>query len=386
MALNRNNCGKCFEELFEKRNISCFLCGNQFHKRCSRLDDDAIRVLDSCENMQWKCSKCNYLPINELIVKLDNIHNEIEHLKIEFLKFSKSNFNISNKVHGSRRSLSRSSVSSCSSVTATTKSSVTGAKNKNIIVGTKSKKQYSGSKDKIINQTNAGDNFAAAACAVPASTAASAVPTVTTATASVTTAGKASTSNTSSAENHVPSIGNVIDFDSNNSRGTDQSASDAVPSVSNFKLNSATNNEPNISAEPSPTFIEVRNKKKKKGNFKIVGTGPNSDVITVVNRLKWLHISRLHPGSSENDIISFVASHCNVQSSLLKCKRLIKPDVNPTNQSFATFKLGVPEVVLSKMLKPEMWPTGTMIRKFVYRAQTNDPKNLIPINPNTMET
>lgn len=108
------------------------------------------------------------------------------------------------------------------------------------------------------------------------------------------------------------------------------------------------------------------------GNNVIRGQDLSTDSIKSVQVAdkNFLYISRLHPSTTSEQIITHISAKIGVDvSSDLTCNVLIPKNRNIEDLSFISFKIRVNTNVLDKVTDPSIWPVGIIIRDFKYRPR-----------------
>lgn len=89
-------------------------------------------------------------------------------------------------------------------------------------------------------------------------------------------------------------------------------------------------------------------------------------------------ISRIHPDTTEGEVVDHLSSRIGAPHSMIACRR-INSQRCANNRSFtASFKVLVPEELFQATLSPDIWPNGSIVREFIPRSQPGSrtmPKN-----------
>lgn len=86
---------------------------------------------------------------------------------------------------------------------------------------------------------------------------------------------------------------------------------------------------------------------------------------------KCIFISRVHPDTTEMDIVSHISSRAGVPSGMIAC-RGITPAHGRDGRAFtASFKVFVPEDAFLGVISPDIWPPGCIVREFVRKGRPN---------------
>nr|AMS38376.1 hypothetical protein [Bactrocera tryoni] len=110
--------------------------------------------------------------------------------------------------------------------------------------------------------------------------------------------------------------------------------------------------------------VSTRNKKSP-ATSTVVGVNANVDLDVVIPK-KWIHLSAFKSSVTEEDIISFVVKHANVDREHLLCYKLIKKDTDINNLKRINFKLGVSPSFFNAVFSSSVWPSGIKLRPFKF--------------------
>lgn len=141
--------------------------------------------------------------------------------------------------------------------------------------------------------------------------------------------------------------------------------------VSNDKVDApnlntkATNTEQGADKSKSKWEI-VNHKKEKRKERSIILIGDGSEVnknLKAVPRVKFIHVSKLHPNTEVKDVIEFLIP----LFPEVQCEKLI----SKFPQYYSSFKVTINEVNFEKAMEPSVWPTGTTIRQF-FRGKSKE--------------
>lgn len=109
------------------------------------------------------------------------------------------------------------------------------------------------------------------------------------------------------------------------------------------------------------------NKRKFKKLDVVTGVDKKAGTIKGVHKYGHLHVYRLDPVITEEDLINYVKSK-NINE--VKCEKLNSkfPDI------YSSFKVSVPSKYFEVLLKPEMWPEEVCVNRFLTRLAKNQTK------------
>lgn len=105
-------------------------------------------------------------------------------------------------------------------------------------------------------------------------------------------------------------------------------------------------------------FIPVVRRQKRNSNLNIThGTATNTELKGVM-RYAHLHVYGLDPNTTDNNINNYLAANgiANTKSEKLKAKH---PD------EYSSYKVSVPFEKLNEAIKPELWPSGVRVNRFL---------------------
>lgn len=90
---------------------------------------------------------------------------------------------------------------------------------------------------------------------------------------------------------------------------------------------------------------------------------------------KFIYASRFMNSTTIEALKKFLTERLAVAADVLDCRLLVSANQDVNRLNFVSFKIGVVDPLLfNKLLQPDVWPTGVLVRKFVSR-----PKNSIPV-------
>lgn len=104
--------------------------------------------------------------------------------------------------------------------------------------------------------------------------------------------------------------------------------------------------------------------RKRCKTSRIIGTGDIVEDIAIVQKLKWMHLSRLDVGVSGDSIAKFISSKVNFPANQIICKNFVKKDEDISKLKFLTFKSRVPNHISGKIFNASFWPSGIYVCEF----------------------
>ena len=151
----------------------------------------------------------------------------------------------------------------------------------------------------------------------------------------------------------------------------------------NSQLNNSTsvistsNNINNNSHVQNPTFISVTsNNNTSELHRPTFITGTSNDNSLQLHSApqrtnkKWFHINNVKPGTSCDNVIDFLKSLIKIND--FSCFSLTN------NNLYSSFKVGILSKDLKLFLNPSIWPSGVIIREFIFKNKQNS----FPISSN----
>ncbi len=110
-------------------------------------------------------------------------------------------------------------------------------------------------------------------------------------------------------------------------------------------------------------FIEVNRKKKFKKKKDIKGNGEHND-FSVATKLVSLYVGRCNMTSTTGELINFCEKN-GIKNSAAN-------ELNVKSSWFKSFKITIEDKYLEKLLEPEFWSKGIIVRRFFnYRKPSN---------------
>lgn len=91
----------------------------------------------------------------------------------------------------------------------------------------------------------------------------------------------------------------------------------------------------------------------------------NTSNNTAANDTKTIVVSKLHPSTDANKLLSYVHSKTNIDISVFKTSAMIPKGKTSADLSFITFKLVTPSMFYDLLKSESVWPSGVIIRDFV---------------------
>lgn len=127
---------------------------------------------------------------------------------------------------------------------------------------------------------------------------------------------------------------------------------------SNIRTQSTDNDRKEEENEDNWTL--VRNKQKRLQSKEIV-RGQNTSItqIQAIERLKHLHVWRLHPETTVENLSSYVKDVCGFEAKVEKVN-------HKTERGYASFIVSVSEKVYNQLSQPSIWPMNTEFSEWIW--------------------
>lgn len=115
-------------------------------------------------------------------------------------------------------------------------------------------------------------------------------------------------------------------------------------------------------SEIGNSWIVKKNNRKRDRAKPIIGSRSDCESVKIkaVGKLNWIFVSRLTTDCTKDDILDFLV----MNSVSGECVELV-----PKHASYKSFKIGVSSDLTSKLLDGNFWPTGTLVREFVFKSK-----------------
>lgn len=107
----------------------------------------------------------------------------------------------------------------------------------------------------------------------------------------------------------------------------------------------------------------------------IIGTcNDAADLIKSAPERKFVYASKFANSTTIETLRSFLSGKLNVNEDVIDCRMLVSANQDITKYNFISFKIGVDSDMFQRLLQPDLWPSGVLVREFISR-----PKNIKPI-------
>lgn len=130
----------------------------------------------------------------------------------------------------------------------------------------------------------------------------------------------------------------------------DQSSAEA-PNI----MNSSSVNSPVVSPVEPPSPV-------RHSSDHSLETG--SQPLRGVDDFKWIFVTKLHPSTSEADIVNHIDAKLKIGAQKIVCRKLVKRDVDLSNVDFISFKVLVKSPNFLDVLGKSFWPKEIQARLF----------------------
>jgi len=128
------------------------------------------------------------------------------------------------------------------------------------------------------------------------------------------------------------------------------------------------NNQTNVFEDANEDNGTMRYRPKPNGGV-IIGTKAEDGAdlkLKTVEKTTWIFVSRLVPQTTKDEIVSYLKDS-GVETG--ECVEVMKKSDN-----YKSFKFRILPNMVSKVLKEEFWPSGTLVKEFVPRYSTFRPR------------
>lgn len=98
----------------------------------------------------------------------------------------------------------------------------------------------------------------------------------------------------------------------------------------------------------------------------IVGSETTTEIKVVkpAESIKYIHVKRIDSSTSDQSLTEYLATKLAIDAERLRCFR-ISSNLH-SRFEMVSFKIGVPSALFDDVFKPEIWPSGVMVREFVH--------------------
>lgn len=169
------------------------------------------------------------------------------------------------------------------------------------------------------------------------------------------------------ANQHVNSVVGNSGLLDNHSKDDDASSLTSYPTAASNMYDSDTHQN------------EWQPARRRKRRNRVIALGSNeTDVLDVIVKKKFVHISSFKPTVTVDNIISYIESNTEIGKQHIECTRLTKKDVDVATLKHVNFKVGVTPCFYDDIVKPSLWPTNIKIRPFVFY-----PRKAMDLGPNS---
>lgn len=132
-----------------------------------------------------------------------------------------------------------------------------------------------------------------------------------------------------------------------------------------------TDNQPST---PVPS-MPVKQLSQHHQNDYIIGTCSDENVeIKSVPERKYIYASRFSNSTTDVILKTFLSTKLGLSQDDIDCRLLVSANQDVSRLNFISFKVGVDPSLFNKLLKPDLWPAGVLVREFVRRS-----KNFVPV-------
>lgn len=98
------------------------------------------------------------------------------------------------------------------------------------------------------------------------------------------------------------------------------------------------------------------------------------DTIKAVPEKKYIYASKFSNNTLPAALSKFLCGKLVVSEDDIDCRLLVSANKDVSLLNYVSFKIGVDPNLFKKLMQPDIWPSGVLVREFFYR-----PKNFKPI-------
>lgn len=308
-------CSQCYKCIQKDCEVVCKICQCKFHKVCAKIvDEAAVNALLRFVNIVYNCDNCLQTSC-ELVKRISLLSYEVSELKSMFTQYIGCNTN-NNNIRVTHRSLPSQnavfdSIPSKNNVSNHAVDAVVGAAggfnkpiSSRVVAGCSSQVESDVFVDALHNVQN----------------------------------------------DVTDDIGVVV---------ADDGAAAAVDVAADVAC----------TGDNSVFGSEWSNVTKRRGNRNrrvvVIGDSDNAELDVVIKK-KWVHISSFKPTVTEDNIISYVSKHLDIDKSHISCFKLLRKDTVVDDLKFINFKLGVNPGFYEELFKPKLWTADVKVRPFKF--------------------
>lgn len=125
-----------------------------------------------------------------------------------------------------------------------------------------------------------------------------------------------------------------------------------------------------ISTPPKVVTQTAENIEASSSNV-IIGSCVEDSLRSVPVR-KYIHASRFLNSTTTDAVKKYLHNKLQLPEEEIDCRLLVAANQDVSKFNFISFKIGINPASFDKLLHPDVWPMGVVIREFVLR-----PKNVI---------
>lgn len=140
-------------------------------------------------------------------------------------------------------------------------------------------------------------------------------------------------------------------------------------STSQSPMNGTHHGRPQITVQQLSAALESTNNE------------PSIAPLSAVEANKWIFISRLHPQTSEIQVVHHLTTNLEISATDIVCNKLIKRGISEDRISFTSFKIGLKSNLFDKVNNRTFWPTGAIVHEFKPRSKNWPRLPAIPRQP-----
>jgi hypothetical protein len=93
------------------------------------------------------------------------------------------------------------------------------------------------------------------------------------------------------------------------------------------------------------------------------------ETLMAAKEKKYIYASKFSNTTLPSEVSKFLSKKLDVSADLLDCRLLVSPNKDVSRLNFVSFKIGVDLELFQKLLQPDIWPCGVMVREFTFRSK-----------------
>lgn len=128
---------------------------------------------------------------------------------------------------------------------------------------------------------------------------------------------------------------------------------------------SSTKKQLHSQQDPNPSKLQQQSKQKL--NDHVIGNGSDITGLSASKPLKWFFITRISKSVSSDCFNNHVKDTLGIEDAL--CVKLTQNKFEESASNYLSYKVGVPECDIKKIMSPESWPPGLLVKEFTKNSR-----------------